>query len=334
MSGNLKRPASGRNGGQAMVEALVVLVALIPLFLLVPMIGKTGEIKSNTIGAARYSAWERTVYFDHQNHSPSFSMSVASKSGTAISNEAYVRIFSGPDAPIRGNDGQTGAIASGGANQVTAKYTGVSDQLLDSQTAAMSGGRSPGVVNDVVMTVIDFLGGGVENCSGGGGGGSPNAWQDIVQYLTKGDFFLSNCGYVQSDVTVTTKAAISPQLAPFDKLRLTFKQTHVVLSDSWNAGGPTHIRSQVAPFTLTSILDPKSSFLSGVGRAVEDIVAVLWPEFGPVQSDFDYAKDPNYTNFLNSCRRYYPEEQAKCGRMLYFGKIDTEAVPSDRLSGN
>ncbi len=51
-------------GGQATTETLVSLLFLVPLFVLLPYIGKYLDIKDKTIAGARYLVWERTVRSD------------------------------------------------------------------------------------------------------------------------------------------------------------------------------------------------------------------------------------------------------------------------------
>jgi len=50
--------------GQALTETLVTLVALVPVFMLIPYLGKYLDVKHKTEDGARYALWERTVYSD------------------------------------------------------------------------------------------------------------------------------------------------------------------------------------------------------------------------------------------------------------------------------
>jgi hypothetical protein len=81
--------------GQAVVEFLVAGLVLIPLFLLMPLIGKYLDIKQSTIAASRKLAFECTVrYADCGNlaGNPSFA------------DEIRMRFFSGDQAPVLTND--------------------------------------------------------------------------------------------------------------------------------------------------------------------------------------------------------------------------------------
>jgi hypothetical protein len=85
----------GRQRGQAIVEFLVAGLVLIPLFLLLPLIGKYLEIKQTTIAASRKLAFECTVRYadcDNLGANPSFV------------DEIRVRFFSGDQAAVLTND--------------------------------------------------------------------------------------------------------------------------------------------------------------------------------------------------------------------------------------
>lgn len=50
--------------GQALTEFVIgAVLFLIPLFLIIPLLGKYADIKASAIQAARYNAWERTVWY-------------------------------------------------------------------------------------------------------------------------------------------------------------------------------------------------------------------------------------------------------------------------------
>lgn len=53
-----------KSTGQATAETLVSMLALVPLFILIPYIGKYLDVKSKTVEANRYASWERTNFSD------------------------------------------------------------------------------------------------------------------------------------------------------------------------------------------------------------------------------------------------------------------------------
>ena len=52
-----------RSGGQAMTEFVIgVVLFALPVFLLIPVVGKYLDMRATAVQAARYVAWERTVW--------------------------------------------------------------------------------------------------------------------------------------------------------------------------------------------------------------------------------------------------------------------------------
>ncbi|MBC7414150.1 MAG: hypothetical protein H7327_04350 [Herminiimonas sp.] len=88
---------AGRQGGQALTEFLVLAMALIPLFLLVPMIAKYQDIAHATQLASRY------VAFDATNRG-----GLAGDNGWAppaqLADEVRRRFYGNSDAPIKSDD--------------------------------------------------------------------------------------------------------------------------------------------------------------------------------------------------------------------------------------
>lgn len=90
-----KRRQLPAQAGQALTEFLVVALALIPLFLLIPMIAKYQDIGHSTQMASRYAAFEATIRNDAHG---------AYKTDAKLAEEVRRRYFSNPDAPIKTND--------------------------------------------------------------------------------------------------------------------------------------------------------------------------------------------------------------------------------------
>lgn len=86
---------SSTQRGQAIIEFLVGALVLIPLFLLLPLLGKYLDIKQATIAASRKLAFECTVRYadcSNLNGNPSFA------------DEIRMRFFAGDESPVLTND--------------------------------------------------------------------------------------------------------------------------------------------------------------------------------------------------------------------------------------
>lgn len=109
-----------RQHGQAMVEFLVAaMFVLIPLFIAVTALAKLADVQHTTTMAARYAAWERTVWYEpsatgfNTLHDPN------QKSSEEINNEIALRLI---------HDRQAGAVIRATDRNATAFDNG-SDPL-------------------------------------------------------------------------------------------------------------------------------------------------------------------------------------------------------------
>lgn len=91
----VSRRMSARQRGQALTEFLVVALALVPLFLLVPVIAKYQDIAHSSQLASRYAAFDATVNNDSTN---------GFKDADLLAQEVRRRFFSNIDAPIKSSD--------------------------------------------------------------------------------------------------------------------------------------------------------------------------------------------------------------------------------------
>ena len=85
-----------RQIGQAMTEFLVVALAMMPLFLLIPMIAKYQDVSHTTQMAARYVAFDGTIRND--------AVEYGWKSEATLADEVRRRFFGNSDAPIKTGD--------------------------------------------------------------------------------------------------------------------------------------------------------------------------------------------------------------------------------------
>ncbi|MET3119955.1 Flp pilus assembly protein TadG [Undibacterium sp. GrIS 1.8] len=91
---NLKKNIKQEQNGQAMVEFLVAaMFFLVPLFLAISALGKFIDVQHTTDMAARYAAWERTVWYEN-GASNFYSINQPNqKSAAGINNEIALRIL-------------------------------------------------------------------------------------------------------------------------------------------------------------------------------------------------------------------------------------------------
>src|SRR5690606_31683869 len=99
-----------RRRGQAMTELLIAATfVLVPLLLLIPLLGKYIDIRHATIQAARYEAWEYTVWYNGSyggtdDRPKGYPNPLPVKTVVETEREAMRRCFSNTETPITGND--------------------------------------------------------------------------------------------------------------------------------------------------------------------------------------------------------------------------------------
>ena len=232
--------------GQAMTEFVIgsVLFA-IPVFLLIPLMGKYLDIRATAVQAARYVAWERTVFYG--GTSASVSWPANDKDDGTIQNEVRQRLFSVGTA-IAGGDGSAGDWGSNGikanwhnrdGSAMLASYNAVGQSISNDDT--------PNIASDILSLIVTVT--------------------DAI-----GPFTLETKGLYTGSVSVgVTTEPINNSLSydsadAFDPGPLTFGESNVILANGWAAGGASHVKTQ------TQGLSPTSIFATDPVKTIFDVV--------------------------------------------------------------
>jgi len=265
----MRAPAIRRARGQAMTEFVMgaVLFAL-PVFLLIPIIGKYLDMRATAVQAARYVAWERTVYYG--GTSASVTWPAADKSNLAIQNEIRQRLFAGGTSIADGDKGAGGWTSAGGranwANRdgtpMLATYNSVGQTVLNEDT--------PNIASDLlslIITVTDAIG--------------------SFTLETKGLY----TGSVSLGVTtepVNFSLTWDPTLN-FNPGTLVFRESNTLLANGWNANGADHVKSQTQGLTPTSVFatEPVKTIFDVIkGAMAAASTQELWfLELGKIEPD-------------------------------------------------
>ena len=333
--------------GQAMTETVIAAsFVLVPLFLLIPLIGKYIDINHSTIQAARYEAWEYTVWYRNNSEKPTgvkyrssnTNIPLPTKSYAKLQKESRQRFFS-EAAHLKNNyDVDTGIsnITNNDSSNWDINKTnplwrthkenpaipGQTLPILTSTSSIISVADSSddtpkGITTalfDAVFTVIDKIFTGIGNLASWINSNAPTF--DAVNLE----------GYSKSEVTVniTTPSGLldfktnSGDYGPGNTIaneNLVFNSKAAVLSDGWNAGGAQHVINQAGGMVPTKLLN---SVLSGLTsnppmQAIMAALTAVAPELRPC--------NPSYGHFLD------PDGDG----MLWMGYLDTEAIHPDRL---
>jgi hypothetical protein len=212
--------ASSRQRGQSLVELVVVSLFLVPLFMLIPILGKYINVKQHTIEAARAAAWRATVTPLHR-----------APDRAIVQNTIRKRFFGNPGDPIVSNgktlkakDNIPNPLMVTMSGQHLLKYRDIALSKIENHPSPDHFSKSLSYLNKIEGAVHDATGG-----------------------LFDLQFPPNPNGYYTAEVTTkvadpripnTIIAGSGQYLQPFAHLGLIFKERAVLLTDAWSANGP------------------------------------------------------------------------------------------------
>jgi hypothetical protein len=221
---SIPRKAAAHSGGQALTEFLVVALALVPLFLLMPLIAKYQDIAHQTQMASRYVAFDAAVRNEWQN---------SWKDPAQLAGEVRRRFFSNPDAPIKTNDtagnfdAHRNLFWRGPANDpLIADFDAdVAISFGESASASQAGGSKTSTDGDPFNKVVAT---GIET--------------HIADQLG-----LKAAGIFTGNVSVTlaNTPAFLKSYQPFDKINLTISRHTSVVVNGWDADSPQKVADRI-----------------------------------------------------------------------------------------
>ena len=157
---NRRNSFSHGQHGQAMVEFVIAMLVLLPIFFMIPILGKYLDIKMATISAARYEAWERTVAYPS-----STSWAQHTKTQAVLRQEIIDNFYAPPNNQKQWNDNKSKALLLPFNPNATATTTNYSDSnislsnqgltvLLAGLSAVNTVGNLGGVLNLIPIKVL------------------------------------------------------------------------------------------------------------------------------------------------------------------------------------
>jgi len=197
------RPARG----QALVEFLVgAALFLIPVFLIIPLLGKYADMKAAVVQAARFNAWERTVWYG-QSASSNSEWPGNDKTEAAIRGEMATRYFSNAlnDELWRDRAGY---------------------QMMANSTNTIVNNSSPSTADNILNFAVTALG----------------MISDFT-LETKGYYAGTatlNTAAIAPIGPVIERGAVES----WGNLNLAISDKNVILANGWNANGKSHVETQ------------------------------------------------------------------------------------------
>ncbi|RYZ12800.1 MAG: hypothetical protein EOO24_02120 [Comamonadaceae bacterium] len=258
---SIRSPLAGRRSmrGQALTESVIALLAvLIPLFVFGWALNGYATARNTAVSAARYAAWERTVWFAQApTDSPLTGANKVVKTGDRIQAEMIDRVFQ----RARGPSGQPDAIRSSNAAPPAARnsalsaslqtYRGGSDNVLEVESTrprdAHSGERPRLALADSGVGTSTGVVGTLE------------AIGKVTSKLSGSKpIDLENRGLWKADVTLRTNGLNIAALgdgAMTHLPALNFTESAAVMTNGWNVGGHEHEISRVKTMVPLSVAD-------------------------------------------------------------------------------
>lgn len=211
--------------GAVWVEFLVAAsTVLLSLFFLIPMMEKYIDIRHSTEKAARYSAWERTVW--HGSVGEYGSSSKRNKTSSDIENEVNHRILGSGGSLIYNAQGSTGELSNLQLDPFLA-YNNLSTSNYEKLLVESGSGTNKYLVltkdNESVVP---------------GGTSALNSGLDAFGVILDGGVPVERKGYYTEEVSIEAK--VPTWIKEFDVFangKIGFTSSNSILVDGWEAGG-------------------------------------------------------------------------------------------------
>ena len=251
-------PSPSSQQGQALTEFLVASLVVVPLFLLIPMIGKYQDMAHHTLMASRYVAFDAITRNDGVN---------TWKPESQLAQEVQRRFFSNSRAPIK-----TGDAAGNFRSHRNGMWT---DPF-----------GNPLLRNFDQDVRVNY---------GFGGGATHNAGfsdsRDGDPFVLMNRFDLSRRGIYTANVAVTVANLPGGLrlIAPFDDINLVINRSTTVLLDPWSARNPQDVQNRlrdvvINPGSLLASIRPMTDLVvDGLDGRILGLGDIRGPRLGDVQ---------------------------------------------------
>jgi hypothetical protein len=229
-----------RTHGAAATEFIAMLALLVPLFLLIPYMGKVADMNHAAVQASRYGAWERVI-------APG-----DAKRADVIGTEVRRRLFSRMRAPIITGQG----VVNNERNVLWVDHAG--NGMLasyDDVRLAESESDTPGKVAGAVTDAMAGFGQLLEKLP--------------AAVRPSGRFDVNTRGLMRAEVAVNIAGTV---VKPLDRgadcdgatntpTFICTRRHNVILADNWDASSPAQVETRVRAMTIGEIFGEPARLL-------------------------------------------------------------------------
>lgn len=286
-----------RQRGQSMTEFVVsAAFVLVPLFIIIPVVGKYIDMKLNTVQAARYVAWEYSAHYaEHWDRPAGFGALTSArrpvKSVGRVEKEAIRRFYSDTAVPVDTNTDRTGYRPTD-RNGLWVYHNGL-PMYEPSQKSPVSANASLPTPDRLKMVngVIGLLGAGMNMVAKVFGTLGIEGGFDAIN--PDGNLTVDG----RNSVRIHAPVAEAPNYAALNRedrkplfgrpLNLSMRAKGGLLTETWGAGGQAHAVYQSSGLVPTVLID---YVLEGWGIPLQSIAStvLISPELGPDNLQFGY----------------------------------------------
>lgn len=228
--------------GQATTEFFVGAVAIVPILLMIPLLGKMGDVNHTAIEASRYAAWETTV------------ATADAKNVTALTNETQRRFFDHPSVFI-----QTGDTATGSSSDQNPFWTvGADGRLIQSSTQSvgltLDRDKETSAVSRAVSDGLNLI------------AGIPGLFNDELKFdVERHGLITARVGVdvLANDLGFTANRGCDQ--AASASFTCVARQ-NVILTDSWDAASPQEVERRTKAFVPAAIFEDLSKITNVVAK--------------------------------------------------------------------
>ncbi|HHO68847.1 MAG TPA: hypothetical protein ENK12_07435 [Gammaproteobacteria bacterium] len=275
--------------GQAMTEFVIgAAFVMVPLFIIVPTVGKYIDMKLASHQAARYGAWEYTVHYRDADDGSSGFDAVARnrlpvKSPTRVGQESLRRYYSDSAIPVS-TGGDRGGYREADANPLWVYHDGRALYQAPSRLPVAASG--PGATPDPLYLSRGIL-------------AAFDSWANVLGSLLgavgvdarfdadnmDGRFAFRVDAPVQEAATYTPLRVANRKPLFLQPLGLRMQSRAAVLTDAWGAGDADHALYQSRGLVPTALL------ANPLIRTAQNVISVLLPggELGSDKLRFGYV---------------------------------------------
>ncbi len=294
---------------------------LVPLFLIVPAVGKYVDMKLAAVQSARYVSWEYTAHYSNLSDQPAGFSAIAQaelplKSLVTTQREAERRFLSDTAIPISTNTDRSG-YNTNDRNPLWTYHNGLS--MLVPQASAVASGSGSNSTPDktyIFSGILGVVSAGLNVIASAFNALGIDAGFDAMN--PDGNLTIDG----RYDVAVSMNVEPAPGYLTLNSgsrnplfgntLNLKMTAKSKLLTETWGAGGADHTLYQAKGLVPTILID---TILNGWGIPIQDIAStvLLSPELGTDSLQFGYmTKDEVPVGALENDSRSVACDEGYC----------------------